>query len=102
MAEFNGFWYPWSRDPREFVSAWRHMWNVFHAVGADNVTWVWSFQVNSNAQPGPWEQKIAQYWPGSRYVDVLGMAYCVSPRVTPCRSTSVSLPSPISCSTVRR
>ena len=55
MAEFNGFWYPWSHDPHQFVRAWRHMWNVFRAVGADNVTWVWSFQVNSNAQPGPWE-----------------------------------------------
>jgi mannan endo-1,4-beta-mannosidase len=74
MAEFNGFWYPWSHDPREFVRAWRHMWNVFHAVGADNVTWLWSFQVNSNAQSGPWEEKIEQYWPGRRYVDVLGMS----------------------------
>lgn len=53
MAEFNGFWYPWSRDPREFVRAWRDIWNLFHAVRADNVTWAWSFQVNSNAQGGP-------------------------------------------------
>jgi Glycosyl hydrolase family 26 len=74
MAEFNGFWYPWSHDPHQFVRAWRHMWNVFHAIGADNVTWVWSFQVDSNAQPGPWEQTIEQYWPGRRYVDVLGMS----------------------------
>ena len=74
MAEFNGFWYPWSHDPHEFARAWRHMWNLFHAVGADNVTWVWSFQVNSNARPEPWEQKIEQYWPGRRYVDVLGMS----------------------------
>ena len=74
MAEFNGFWYPWSRNPRQFVRAWRHIWNVFHAVGADNVTWVWSFQVDSNAQTGPWEQQIEQYWPGGKYVDVLGMS----------------------------
>ena len=74
MAEFNGFWYPWSHDPHQFVRAWRHMWNLFHAVGADNVTWVWSFQVNSNAQPASWEDKIEQYWPGRRYVDVLGMS----------------------------
>ncbi|HUA48180.1 MAG TPA: glycosyl hydrolase [Solirubrobacteraceae bacterium] len=74
MAEFNGFWYPWSHDPHQFVRAWRHMWNVFHTVGADNVTWVWSFQVNSNAQPGPWEEKVEQYWPGRHYVDILGMS----------------------------
>jgi len=74
MAEFNGFWYPWSHDPHQFVRAWRHIWNVFHAVGADNVTWMWSFQVDSGAQPGPWEQNIERYWPGRRYVDVLGMS----------------------------
>ena len=74
MAEFNGFWYPWSHDPRQFVRAWRHIWNLFHAAGTDNVTWVWSFQVDSNAQPAPWEQRLEQYWPGDRYVDVLGMS----------------------------
>jgi hypothetical protein len=74
MAEFNGFWYPWSHDPHQFVRAWRHIWDVFHAVGADNVTWVWSFQVDSGVQPGPWEHQIEQYWPGPKYVDVLGMS----------------------------
>jgi mannan endo-1,4-beta-mannosidase len=74
MAEFNGFWYPWSRDPRQFVRAWQHIWNVFHAVGADNVTWVWSFQVDSDAQPTAWEAQIERYWPGGKYVDVLGMS----------------------------
>jgi hypothetical protein len=74
MAEFNGFWYPWSHHPRQFVRAWRHIWNIFHAVAADNVTWVWSFQVDSDAQPAPWEQRLEQYWPGDKYVDVLGMS----------------------------
>jgi hypothetical protein len=50
------------------------MWELFHAVGADNVTWVRSFQVDFNAQPAPWEQQIERYWPGRRYVDVLGMS----------------------------
>jgi len=74
MAEFNGFWYPWSRDPRQFVRAWRHVWNVFHTVGADNVTWVWSFQVDSDSQPAALEHQIERYWPGRKYVDVLGMS----------------------------
>jgi hypothetical protein len=74
MAEFNGFWYPWSHDPRQFVRAWRHIWDVFRAVGTDNVTWVWSCQVNSDTQTAPWEHDIQQYWPGARYVDVLGMS----------------------------
>lgn len=74
MHEFNGFWYPWSHNPRQFVRAWRHMWNVFHAVGADNVTWVWSFQVNSDAKTASWRQDVERYWPGAKYVDVLGMS----------------------------
>ncbi len=72
MYEFNGFWYPWSHNPKEYVLAWRHMWNIFHAVGADNVTWVWSFQVGYD--PAQWTQQVAAYWPGARYVDVLGMS----------------------------
>jgi hypothetical protein len=74
MAEFNGFWYPWSHNPKQYVRAWRHIWNVFHKVGATNVTWVWSFQVNSDAQTGAWQKQIKEYWPGSKYVDVLGMS----------------------------
>jgi glycosyl hydrolase family 26 len=73
-AEFNGFWYPWSHDPRAYVRAWRHMWTVFHDVGARNVTWVWSFQVNCDAEPVAWQKQIRQYWPGRRYVDTLGMS----------------------------
>lgn len=74
MHEFNGFWYPWSHDPQEFVLAWRHIWEVFHRVGADNVTWVWSFQVNADVKTGPWRAQVERYWPGRRYVDVLGMS----------------------------
>jgi hypothetical protein len=71
MAEFNGFWYPWSHDPKEYVRAWRHMWNLFHSIGATNVTWVWSFQPGEN--PKAWRKQVEQYWPGDRYVDVVGM-----------------------------
>jgi hypothetical protein len=74
MQEFNGFWYPWSHNPQEFVLAWRHIWNVFHSVGADNVTWVWSFQVNADVQTAAWRADVRRYWPGRKYVDVLGMS----------------------------
>ncbi len=72
MHEFNGFWYPWSHNPKQYVLAWQHMWNIFHAVGADNVTWVWSFQVGNN--PAQWTQQVAAYWPGRKYVDALGLS----------------------------
>ncbi len=74
MHEFNGFWYPWSHNPKEYVLAWRHMWNIFHAVGADNVTWVWSFQVNAFEAQSAWAKQVKPYWPGAKYVDVLGMS----------------------------
>jgi hypothetical protein len=74
MHEFNGFWYPWSHDPDGFVRAWRHMRELFAAAGADNVTWVWSFQVNANVDPQTWTDQVDPYWPGSDHVDVLGMS----------------------------
>jgi beta-mannanase len=45
--EMNGDWYPWSERvngnrPGDYVDAWRHAHAVFAEVGADNVEWVWS------------------------------------------------------------
>lgn len=72
MHEFNGFWYPWSHDPKEYVLAWRHIWNLFHRVGADNVTWIWSFQALYSQKR--WAADVAKYWPGRKYVNILGMS----------------------------
>jgi beta-mannanase len=80
MHEMDGFWYPWSgtvqtdegNSPAEYVKAWRHIWNVFHEVGADNVTWVWS--VNHVSVPDTAANEIDNYWPGSKYVDWIGFS----------------------------
>ena len=47
----NGFWFPWNEgvngnQPGEFVAAWRHVHDIFEAVGATNATWVWCPNVN--------------------------------------------------------
>jgi beta-mannanase len=68
--EMNGRWYPWAERvngnrPGEYVRAWRHVHRIFTAEGAQNVRWVWS--------PVAGSVRAAQY-PGSRYVDVLGVA----------------------------
>ncbi len=73
--EMDGFWYPWGgtvngNTPQDFVAAWRHVWNVFHQVGANNVTWMWS--VNHVSVPATTENEIGNYWPGSKYVDWVG------------------------------
>jgi Glycosyl hydrolase family 26 len=63
--EMNGNWYHYSGDPAAYVAAWRHIWHVFAQVGATNVTWVWC----PNLTPSNWDA----YYPGSAYVDVIGV-----------------------------
>jgi mannan endo-1,4-beta-mannosidase len=71
--EMNGHWYSWGfrhTSPMVFVAAWRHIVNVFRRQGADNVTWMWTVNVDdapgSVHSPGPW-------WPGSSYVTWVGI-----------------------------
>lgn len=83
--EMNGDWYSWGythTTPEAFVAAWRHIVTLFRAVGAQNVTWLWTvnaIQKEAQAQaqtqmqaragvpsPGPW-------WPGSGYVNWIGI-----------------------------
>ena len=63
--EMNGNWYHYSGDPKAYVAAWRHIWNVFAQASATNVTWVWC----PNLTPANWDS----YYPGSKYVDVIGV-----------------------------
>ena len=63
--EMNGTWYGYSGDPSAYVAAWRHVHDVFTRVGAANVTWVWC----PNVTPANWDA----YYPGARYVDVIGV-----------------------------
>jgi Glycosyl hydrolase family 26 len=73
--EMNGPWYSWGygkTSPSTYVSAWRHVVNLFRALGANNVTWLWTVNIVDDTRggqipkPGPW-------WPGSRYVDWVGI-----------------------------
>ena len=68
--EMNGDWFPWAErangnQPGDYVAAWRHVHDIFTAVGATNATWVWCPYVNSKPEMGP----IARYYPGDEYVD---------------------------------
>ena len=71
--EMNGPWYPWGHghtSPAVFVAAWRHIVTLFRAHGADNVTWLWTFNVIDTGRrivpPAPW-------WPGQSYVTWVGI-----------------------------
>jgi hypothetical protein len=72
--EMNGSWFPWSEGvngnkPGEFVAAWRHVHDVFSAVGAGNVTWVWC----PNVDPDGVFHDLSSLYPGDAYVDWTGL-----------------------------
>jgi Glycosyl hydrolase family 26 len=74
--EMNGSWYSWGyrskTSPATFVAAWRHIVTLFRALGARNVTWLWTVNIVNNTQngrippPAPW-------WPGGSYVNWVGI-----------------------------
>jgi hypothetical protein len=68
--EMNGFWFPWSEGVNgnkkgEYVTAWRHVHDVFTAVGATNATWVWCPNVDFTRKLIP----LNKVYPGNAYVD---------------------------------
>jgi hypothetical protein len=74
--EPNGNWYPWgmltagmNNQPAQYVAMWRHVWNIFHQVGARNVIWTWS--PNFAYPHGP--NALQPLYPGNKYVDVVGI-----------------------------
>jgi hypothetical protein len=72
--EMNGDWFPWGfghASPTVFVAAWRHIVTVFRAVGARNVTWMWT--VNSVYTKHDMIPDPAAWWPGSSYVNWVGI-----------------------------
>jgi hypothetical protein len=68
--EMNGSWFPWSEGvngnaPGEYVTAWRHVHDIFTAVGATNATWVWC----PNVDIGGGLAALRPLYPGNSYVD---------------------------------
>jgi mannan endo-1,4-beta-mannosidase len=68
--EMNGNWFPWSESVNgnrrgEFVTAWRHVHDIFTSVGATNATWVWCPYADVDRRFAP----LGPLYPGSAYVD---------------------------------
>jgi mannan endo-1,4-beta-mannosidase len=63
--EMNGSWYAWGRQPTAYISAWRHIHNIFAQQGATNVQWVWS----PNTRWSDPASDFLSYYPGDAYVD---------------------------------
>ena len=83
--EMNGSWgYPWqgiangsdARAPQAFVRAWRHIVDVVRNEGARNVRFVFSPNVGNAVAAGGgtthWNW-YGHYYPGSSYVDIVGV-----------------------------
>lgn len=67
-------WQPGSGKPRagtsaEFVAAWRHVREFFRSRGVHNLKFVFNPDASNDSTTVP----IAELWPGSDYVDVLGI-----------------------------
>ena len=73
--EMNGDWYSWgyrNTPPATFVAAWRHIVTLFRALGARNVTWLWTVNIINNTQTGKIPDP-APWWPGNTYVTWVGI-----------------------------
>jgi Glycosyl hydrolase family 26 len=70
--EMNGNWFPWSQlvngnGPGQFVAAWRHVHDIFAAVGATNATWVWCPYADTAKRIK--RNPLKPLYPGDAYVD---------------------------------
>jgi hypothetical protein len=76
--EMNGKWEAWSgprnqpNGPRKYRLAYRRIWRIFKTVGANKVVWVWS--INNEDLPRVAWNHWTHYYPGSRYVDWVGVS----------------------------
>ena len=78
--EMNGDWFPWSGfyyggekgGNQVFKQAWRYVVDRVRARGANNILWV--FHVNAFPAINDTWNVMASYYPGSDYVDWLGLS----------------------------
>ena len=72
--EMNGNWFSWAEGVNgnsagQYVAAWRHVHDIFTAVGATNASWVWCPFVD----PGGSLTDLSSLYPGDDYVDWTGL-----------------------------
>jgi hypothetical protein len=73
--EMNGSWSDWGythQSPAAFVAAWRHIVTIFRALGARNVTWLWTVNITNSGRSEKIDN-VNPWWPGSSYVTWIGI-----------------------------
>jgi len=88
-TEVNGNWFPWNGSyhgagetsfgdpaladgPERFILAYRHLIELFDAVEADNITWV--YHANAVSAPDTDWNNVMAYYPGDTYIDWIGVS----------------------------
>jgi hypothetical protein len=69
--EANGSWYPWGANhitPTLYIEMWRRVHDVIQKNGGTKITWLWQMNV-----PWPTSEALSLLWPGSRYVNEVGI-----------------------------
>lgn len=72
LQEMNGSWTRYGCDPSNFKAAYRKFVDAFRQAGMDETQVRWAFAPNGWTSPGC--GKIADYYPGDAYVDVIGIS----------------------------
>lgn len=72
--EMNGNWDSWdgtvgNNSPAKVIAAYKHVHDLF--AGVSNVKWAWV--VNNVSVPNVAGNQFSDYWPGSAYVDYVGV-----------------------------
>ena len=60
-------------DPDIFIDTWRRLYNIFLEEGVDNCIWIWN-PIATSCPYSNWGDQL-NYWPGSEYVQMLGLTY---------------------------
>ena len=75
--EANGNWYSWGAQhitPTLYIQMWRHVHDVIQENGGTKITWLWQMNV-----PWPGSEAMSLLWPGSRYVNEVGIDGQIDP-----------------------
>lgn len=60
-------------DPDIFIDTWRRLYDIFKEEGVDNCIWIWN-PIATSCPYSNWGDQL-NYWPGSDYVQMLGLTY---------------------------
>jgi|GEM_PF-4801610 len=79
LHEMDGTWYPWgygvngNNNLADFVTAYKHIVDIFRAAGATNVQFVWNPTAWSASNIEAFGDTLKQAYPGDNYVDWIAL-----------------------------